>query len=120
MLDLDKRVPFLVDQPTDRVAFVALWNGENDRFTGTPCPFPVNSDINVCKNQRPAAPTIRVIPNLSSEKQPFEDLARQHDGLFATEPVDPPKDVPDARLIAVRMADGVTLLGDPKAPTKRV
>jgi hypothetical protein len=32
VLDVDKRVLFLIDRPTDRVAFVALWNGENDRI----------------------------------------------------------------------------------------
>jgi hypothetical protein len=30
VLDLDKRVVFLIDRPTDRVAFVALLNGKSD------------------------------------------------------------------------------------------
>ena len=38
-LDLDKRVLFLIGRPTDRGAFVALWNGENNRLKSTPCTF---------------------------------------------------------------------------------
>ncbi len=66
----------------------------------------VSGIVSGLRGRTPASPMIRVIRNYSTPKQPFEELARQHDRHFATEP-DVAKDVPDARLMAVRMSDVV-------------